>query len=249
VPHANDEDEESAKTEQRQANPRQEEVVALFTQTSSAAEPEFVNHLLQISRYSRLVRVTALNAFKPRKGKEARSMVSVQQFRAAENRWLRQEQARAFKEELRSIAKQGLVSRTSPLRTLTPWLSPEGLLRVGGQIEEAHLEEDTKHPVILPRVAVASLADIHPSFTARLIQHQHVTRQHAGVRWLVPHLRKRFWIVSNRRSIASVVRRCVACQRATRNPAGQKMAPLPGARLNPEGHHWQHVGVDFCEAF
>jgi len=226
-------------------------MVALFAQTSSVAEPEFLTRLLQISRYSRLIRVTALlfNAFKPRKGKEAQSMFSVRLFRVAENWWLRQEQARAFKDELRSIAKQGLVSNTSPLRTLTPWLSQEGLLRVGGRIEEAHLEEDTKHPILLPKVAVASLADIHPLFTARLIQHHHNTRQHAGVRWLVPHLRKRFWILSSRRSIASVVRKCVACQRSTRNPVGQKMAPLPGTRLCPEDRHWQHVGVDFCGPF
>jgi len=120
---------------------------------------------------------------------------------------------------------------------------------VGGQIEEAHLEEDTKHLVLLPKVAIANLTDIHPSFTARLIQHHHLRKQHAGVRWLVAHLRKQFWILSSRRSIASVVRKCIACQRATRNPVGQKMAPLPGVRLNPEDCHWQHVGMDFCGPF
>ncbi|XP_018392385.1 PREDICTED: uncharacterized protein LOC108771565 [Cyphomyrmex costatus] len=53
---------------------------------------------------------------------------------------------------------------TSPLNRLTPLLDNSGLLRVGGQLQRANLEDDSKHPYLSPkqsRLTTLVIAEAH----------------------------------------------------------------------------------------
>ena len=60
------------------------------------------------------------------------------------------------------------------------------LLRVGGRLSHSLLEEDAKHPVILP-------AGCH--FTKLIIRDAHQSTLHGGVQLTLATLRRQYWIV------------------------------------------------------
>jgi len=110
------------------------------------------------------------------------------------------------------------------------------------------LSFDDKHPVILPSVTIRRLSEINNSVTARIIYQTHLVNQHAGVDWLLNHLRTNLWILAGRRTVKNVIGRCIACQRAIKRPARERMAVLTAARF-PNQIPWTYVGVDFTGPF
>ncbi|XP_063384763.1 uncharacterized protein LOC134670879 [Cydia fagiglandana] len=60
-------------------------------------------------------------------------------------------QLQAFFEEWKDVKQGKPVSKKSVLTTLNPQLDDSELLRVGGRLHYAELDEDQKHPIILPK--------------------------------------------------------------------------------------------------
>jgi hypothetical protein len=79
----------------------------------------------------------------------------------------------AFARDINALAKpkRNQIGRDSPLRKLSPFLDPDGLLRVGGRLQHATKNEDAKHPVILPH---------HHKLTKLIIINIHEWRFHAS---------------------------------------------------------------------
>ncbi|KAK3738623.1 hypothetical protein QZH41_009490, partial [Actinostola sp. cb2023] len=63
------------------------------------------------------------------------------------------------------------LKKCSSLYRLDPYLDDDGLLRVGGRLRRANLEEELKHPVILPRQA---------HITQIIVRHYHLATKHQG---------------------------------------------------------------------
>ena len=78
------------------------------------------------------------------------------------------------------------------------------LLRVGGRLSHSLLEEDAKHPFVLP-------ADCH--FTTLLIEDAHQRTLHAGVQLTLATLRRQYWIVKGRSAVKRVITACTTCSR------------------------------------
>lgn len=107
---------------------------------------------------------------------------------------------------------------------------------MGGRLKHAPLEDDVKHPMILP-------SDHH--VTRLIITHHHdlVGHSRAGMTW--SSLRLRFWILKGGSIVRSVVGKCFQCSRRNVSLGEQIMSELPVARVTPEQPLFASIGVDY----
>ena len=122
----------------------------------------------------------------------------------------------------------------SALNRLNPILK-EGLLKVGGRLINASVNDKAKHPVILP--------SRHP-VTDMIIHQHHAEVGHMGQESVLSSIRKEYWIVKGRTAVRRVIRSCVMCQRRKAKLGEQFMASLPQTRLTPDKPPFTYVDID-----
>lgn len=125
------------------------------------------------------------------------------------------------------------------LRKLSPFVDAHGFLRVGGRISQADLPYSNKHPLLLPKKS---------HITTLLIEHFHKVYLHVGPRSLQGILCKRYWIVSARSMIRSVLSKCITCFKCNPTSIQPYMGTLPAERLKPN-KVFDHVGCDLGGPF
>lgn len=141
-----------------------------------------------------------------------------------------------FSAELVEIKKGNSVPRSSKLLSLTPFLDPKGLLRVGGRLSNSQLEYENKHPIILPAKHI---------FTEMLIKYYHYKFLHAGPQFLLTQIRNKFWIINGRQVVRKVLHRCLTCFRVKPLSIKQIMGDLPESRVVPS-RPFASCGVDYA---
>jgi hypothetical protein len=148
---------------------------------------------------------------------------------------LKADQQQSFGEDTGSIGHQKPVSRGSPIHSLNPFLDKDGVMRVGGRLNQSCLPVETTNPVILSS----------KSHVARLIVcHFHEKCKHQGRLLTEATIRNNgFWIVGAKRLISKILYDCVICRKLRRKTENQMMADLPVDRLTP-GPPFTAVGVD-----
>lgn len=127
----------------------------------------------------------------------------------------------------------------SSLRKLSPFVDAHGFLRVGGRISQADLPYNSKHPLLLPKKC---------HITTLIIEHFHNVYLHVGPRSLQGILCKRYWIVSARSVIRSVLSKCITCFKCNPTSIQPYMGTLPAERLKPN-KVFDHVGCDLGGPF
>lgn len=105
---------------------------------------------------------------------------------------------------------------------LSPFLDENGLIRVGGRLNNANIPYIQKHPLLLPG---------RHRLTAILIDYHHQRLKHSGATALQNQLQQEFWIQSARQIIRSRIRRCIPCFRTRPRPLQPIMASLPSYRV------------------
>ncbi|XP_052855190.1 uncharacterized protein LOC128263952 [Drosophila gunungcola] len=123
----------------------------------------------------------------------------------------------------------------SKLISLRPILSSECLLRVGGRLQNASLDFEAKHPILLPKD--------HP-VTRAIIVYYHEKYFHAGPQALLAALRQRYWPLGGRKFVASVINKCVRCF-WMKPVAWEHVICLPADRVQPNPA-FHTTGVDYC---
>ncbi len=103
------------------------------------------------------------------------------------------------------------VTKSSSLFSLNPFLE-NNILKVGGRLRRAKLQQDVKHPVILPRKH--NVADL-------VIRHEHVKLGHAGRNHVLSSLREKYWITGGNSAVRHVIAACVKCRRAKYSPESE----------------------------
>lgn len=112
--------------------------------------------------------------------------------------------------EVAALKSSKGIPHSSPLRRLNPIIGEDGVLRVGGRLENApDLTSQEKHPIILPG------------------------NMHAGPQQLQAMAQTKFWLPGARNVCRQIFRQCVRCTRLRAVTATQMMAPLPPARVTP----------------
>lgn len=127
------------------------------------------------------------------------------------------------------------VKKSSSLWKLSPFLQ-DGLIKVGGRLENSTFSYEMKHPTILPQTTLLA---------ALVIDHHHRTKvAHSGVNATLNSVRQQYWIENGRAATRRVLKECLFCVRRDAKPAQQLMANLPSARLQSDEPPFSHTGAD-----
>lgn len=114
------------------------------------------------------------------------------------------------------------ISRQSPLISLMPFLDNDGVMRVGGRLQNCpQLTFDQRHQIIIPHGGIAEM----------IVRKSHFDHHHPTLSTLHNILRQRFWIIKAKHIIKKVTRFCIKCFRVNPPNINQLMAPLPRARV------------------
>ena len=170
-------------------------------------------------------------------GEEASSggRITVEELDEAERAIIRVVQSSAFPEELSSLKKGSQVKRSSPLYRLNPQIQ-DGIMRVGGRLDSAPVEQLARHPYLLP---------CKGHVTELVIRDVHSRIGHSGREHVLAVLRSRFWIVNGNSAVRAVLSRCVDCRRRQAPVVSQTMFDLPSERVTPAEPPFTKVGVDY----
>ncbi|CAB0040754.1 unnamed protein product [Trichogramma brassicae] len=210
--------------------------------------PEENEMLKRYSSLSRLLRVTArcmefVARLRERRKRRSRKLVSGEtleltpaQIDSALKLWTRQVQELHFSKEIESLRRSVPLPRKSALLRLHPILDKEGLLRLGGRLQNALLPYDEKHPYVLPGTSFLSLL---------LARDAHDRTLHGGTQLTLSHLRRRFWITQGRALVKRVIGRCIRCWRYKSAPTSQLMGDLPALRVQ-RSRPFLHTGIDYA---
>jgi len=160
--------------------------------------------------------------------------VSAFDLKQAENCVLQYIQMQFYSHEIECLNEGRSIPKSSPIKSLSPFVGKGGLLRVGGRLKYAKVSDDNKNPVLISgkhRVASLIVKSFH-------------NVAHTGTEWVVSMIRRKFWITRVRPLVKSIARSCLACQKMTAPPGVQYMADLPPERIIPHEPPFANVGVD-----
>lgn len=143
-------------------------------------------------------------------------------------------QTQCFSKELSEVRKGKVVTNKCVAR-LNPFLDTDGLLRVGGRLEQAGVPYTQKHPILLPsRNRVVS----------SMLKLEHVRLGHAGAQTVLSNFRLKYWPLDGLYAIKRVIRECSICFRYVASSSQQIMSDLPPERVNM-ARCFVKVGVDY----
>ena len=125
------------------------------------------------------------------------------------------------------------------LQKLCPFIL-NGVLRVGGRLENVEVDLDAKHPIILPKES---------HLTEPVVTQYHVATCHSGSSHTWSEIRRRYWIIKGGAIVCHSIGKCVVCKPRNSSVGEQLMAELPGARLHTNKSCFSLVGVDYCGPF
>lgn len=148
-------------------------------------------------------------------------------------------QSESFSEDLSLLQKTGNVCKSSRLKTLSPFLDSQGIIRVGGRLKHSNLEYGVKHPIVL--------SNKHP-FTRLIISHEHERSLHSGVQSTLAHVRQTYWPLNGRSLVRSCVRGCLRCFKSNPPACSTKMGELPRSRVTLS-RPFEMVAVDYAGPF
>lgn len=147
------------------------------------------NFVERFSSWSRLVRVTALLR---RWKNKIRGPLVTNELKEAIQIILKQCQKDSFGPELRMLLKNKSVKHNSTILNLNPFIDENGVLRVGGRLQQSELPFESKHPIILHS---------KHHVTTLIIRAIHDETAHGGPQLMITLLRKTYWIIQGKRAV------------------------------------------------
>lgn len=160
--------------------------------------------------------------------------LSIAEMKEAMTRIVKHAQKQCFKEEFKLI-KKGQGDKTK-FTMFTPIIDADGIIRVGGRIENANIPFEQKHPILLPKVHYV---------TKLIMENVHINNKHAGAQALLAITRQRYWPEAGKKLAEDIVKQCVSCTRSKPILMEQVMGSLPADRINI-ARPFVNVGLDFA---
>ena len=117
-----------------------------------------------------------------------------------------------------------MTPESSPLFTVHPFVDSNGVIRVGGRIQNSRISYASRHPVVLHGK--------HP-ITKLIISSEHSRLLHAGPTLIMASLCRRYHVIGFRKAVRSITRKCITCRRTTIKPRNQMLGQLPSERVTP----------------
>lgn len=122
------------------------------------------------------------------------------------------------------------------LAKLQTFVHTDGLIRLKTKISERDDYFSFLYQIVL---------DYKDKVVELLIRETHENMCHADVQSVMCQLRERFWILKARKTIRSVIEKCVTCKRFNTKPMQVDPAPLPLHRVK-DAAVFEITGVDFA---
>lgn len=170
------------------------------------------------------------------KTKVASATLSVIELQNAHTNLIKLVQREVFSTEINELKLNNAVHKSSALANMSPFLDKDEIIRVGGRLRNAPLAFDKKHQIILPK---------NHDLTKMIIRHFHVVNLHSGAQGTLAAIRQKYWVISGRSAVRSVLHKCVSCFRARPIVAEQKMGDLPQHRVE-QLRPFLKTGIDYC---
>lgn len=224
----------------------QEELRVAASHVTAVVEPSWIS-FERVSAYLRLVR--AYVRWFIENGRlpsliRVRGPLTPRELECALYTIVREAQKRDFAAEWQLLENRRPLPFKNRLVSLNPFIDEHGLIRVGGRLENASVDFDARHPLILH----AS----HP-FATMLIRHHHRTLNHGGSLLVHNTIRGNFWLMGNARGrIRAEIRNCVRwnCVRCIRYAQANcdtatLMGQLPAARVTVSSV-FEVTGIDYA---
>ena len=211
---------------------------------TSAEEIEFWNTIFKkFSTFSKLQRVIAycirfVNNVKSNALKTSGSL-SIDELNTSFLLIIKALQAKHFSREIVELKNNKPLSNKNLLSFKPFYCETDGLLRVGGRLENADIPFDQKHPILLPA---------HNNIVTMMLSQEHKRLGHAGAQTVLSNFRLRCWPLNGLKEIKRIIRSCIKCYRFRAKPYQQIMADLPKDRVQIS-RPFQKVGVDFGGPF
>lgn len=232
--------------------PREKEPIIRPDHQTLEVRPQYVGvtimmeqSLPDVQRFSswrRLIRTTGwvLRFIKQCQAGPTRSAggpLRAEEVHAAELLWVKHSQMDSFGPDIRAAQRDEAPPLSSRLRTLTPFLGPDGALRMGSRLQALQdVHNDVRTPVIL---------DGDHLYTRLLIHHFHKEAAHTSTETTMAKIRGSFFILKLRTNLRRIAHDCIVCRTRKSRPVPPLMGSLPAARLAHHTLPFTHCGLDY----
>ena len=162
--------------------------------------------------------------------------ITVDEMQRVHGNLIRYMQRSVYSEEYQRLKAGESLPARNRLFYLEPKIGDDGIMRVGGRLKYADMNQNAKNQMLVP-------ANHH--VTLLLVRHMHhVTCLHSGVEHVLATLRADYWIPRARPLLRRILRDCMICRRLGARAMKQKMADLPPERLAANQRPFTFVGID-----
>ena len=201
--------------------------------------------IIPLTKYSTLKKLLAVTGYVNRfieilhnTVQVAKGPLTAVELDKARIQWIHSCQQEVYYREIKNLSTPKS-KRLILVRQLRLFLDKTGLLRCGGRIHNAPLDDNTKFPCLLPP---------RHHFTRLIVYATHTKLYHAGVTNTVTSLRQTYWIPTARQYVKSLLRHCTVCRKHCGKPYPRPdPAPLPKNRVQ-DLPPFTVTGVDFTGA-
>lgn len=218
-------------------SPDDPEIKAKALATSGKPAP-LLDRLEMFSDWTRVISaVTVLERCARRISTDSPRLDPLKEKLAAKMLIIKLIQERHFSEEMSMVKESSskTVKQSSRLFKLEPFVDHEGILRVGGRLQQSSLLYGIKHPIILP---------IEGHLISVIVRYYHERVSHQGKGLTMNELRSAgLWIIGCSRAVSRTIFSCVLCKRLRGKLTEQKMADLPLDRME-EAPPFTYSGMD-----
>ena len=114
-------------------------------------------------------------------------------------------------------------------------MNEEGLIRVGGRIENAAIPNTAKHQIILPE---------KHRLVQQIIKHYH-NKSRNGMEYILSELRQVYWILNARTAIKKIAKQGLHCRKIKGKPVTLHMADLPNVQLDSKHPPFTNTAVGY----
>ncbi|CAK9831432.1 hypothetical protein ANTRET_LOCUS8425 [Anthophora retusa] len=194
-----------------------------------------------LHRYSCINKLRRIIAYclRVRRANRATGPLTTSEVHEANLRIVRLLQATSFAKEISCLRSDECLPTKSKLIPLNPFLDDQGILRVGGRLQNSTLPFSQKHPILLPK---------GHHITTLIIRDAHCLNHHAGITSTLCIIRQAYWPIDGKNATRKIVRQCVKCFRHNPPDTNYRMGNLPASRVT-ENRPFSNCGIDYCGPF
>ena len=202
---------------------------------------ETVVNLKRFSSWNKSIRVIAFCFFFADKCKKRSKDIQLGHYTKSYLHIIQTTQKQDFKAEDFALKKGDVISSSSRLKLLSPFIDKNNQLRARVRLSKANLLKTSRYPLIIDGNNIA---------TRLLIQHTHELDCHCGQEQTRNIPMEYYWILRCRAVVKQTIRHFLPCRQMIQDVSIPKMADLPQERL-PKNNQFvfETTGLDFIGPF